>query len=124
MKERKYLWAWAESRDAVRRPVPVRPQLEALEERWTPSGFGVQPSFTSNEILAVSGSGPNDVFAVGVGGTILHSTGRNGPSLDLFAPQSSGTTEALNGVWGSSSTNVFAVGANGTILHSTNDGSS
>ena len=53
------------------------------------------------------GSGPNDVFAVGANGTILHST-NDGAS---WHAQTSGTTQTLYGVWGSGPNDVFAVGA-------------
>jgi photosystem II stability/assembly factor-like uncharacterized protein len=59
----------------------------------------------------VWGSSGSDIFAVGEGGSILHSDGTNWRALR------SGTTNALYGTWGSSSSDVFAVGAGGTILH-------
>jgi len=57
------------------------------------------------------GSSPEDVFAVGDSGTILHYDGT------VWEPDISGTTLGLKGVWGSSSSDVFAVGSSGTILH-------
>lgn len=67
------------------------------------------------------GSGPDDVFAVGSGGTtpsatILHFNGRSWSFVEVDADSS------LASVWGSSSNDVFAVGSKGMILHS--DGSS
>ena len=61
---------------------------------------------------AVWGSSASDVYAVGSGGKILHSTGLNNWSLSP-----SGTIAHLYGVWGSSASNVFAVGYQGVILH-------
>jgi len=62
------------------------------------------------------GSGPNDMFAVGFNGTILHSTG------GAWTQMTTNTDVDLYAVWGSGASNVFAVGAGGTILHY--DGSS
>jgi len=77
----------------------------------------------TSSMNAVWGSGPNDVFAVGGFGRILHYDGvdPNWKEMD------SGTAVDLFGVWGSSPNDVFAVGGsvygtNGTILHY--DGSS
>ncbi len=58
----------------------------------------------------VGGFSGSDVFAVGVGGTIVHFDGFT------WSPQTSGVVWRLNGVWGSSPTDVFAVGDNG-VLH-------
>ncbi len=57
------------------------------------------------------GSGPNDVFAVGGGGTILHYDGA------VWLPMASGTDGGLRGIWGSSSNDVFVVGDGEIILH-------
>ena len=62
-------------------------------------------------LSGVWGSSGNDVFAVGVLGTILHYNGTS------WSEQSSGTIHDLQYVWGSSASDVFAVGANGTIVH-------
>jgi hypothetical protein len=64
-----------------------------------------------DELHAVWGSGPFDMFAVGRFGAILHSDG--GAWLAMASP----TTQHLNGVWGVGPNNVFAVGDAGTILH-------
>ncbi len=53
------------------------------------------------------------MFAVGVGGTIVHYDGTR------WTAQTSGTTQYLFGVWGSRGTDVFAVGIYGTLLHGT-----
>lgn len=57
------------------------------------------------------GSAPDDVFAVGDGGTIIYYDGTS------WTPMTSGTNNQLFGVWGSSSADVYAVGEMGTILH-------
>ena len=66
---------------------------------------------TGQRIKAVWGSSSNDVFAVGMGGTILHYDGT------AWSPMSSGTSHTLVGVWGSSGSDVFAVGYRGTSDH-------
>jgi hypothetical protein len=70
----------------------------------------------ANDLRAVWGSGPNDVWAVGVRGTILHYDGRAWRRVE------SGITEDLSGVSGTSSDDVWIVGSAGTVLHY--DGSS
>ena len=68
------------------------------------------------DLRGIWGSGPNDVFAVGDDGTIVHYDGATWSEMD------SGTTRDLKGVWGGRPNDVFAVGGSGTILHY--DGSS
>ncbi|MCK4237364.1 MAG: hypothetical protein KAX38_09620 [Candidatus Krumholzibacteria bacterium] len=67
---------------------------------------------TRRVFTGVWGSGESDVFAVGLGGTILHYDGSN------WSLMNSPTTKDLYDVWGSSENDVFAMGLNGTILHS------
>ena len=62
-------------------------------------------------LKAVWGSGPNDVFAVGAQGTILHYDGAT------WKPMTSGANADLEGVWGSGPQDVFVVGAEGMVLH-------
>ena len=66
---------------------------------------------TTNTLNGVWGSSPNNVFAVGYSGTILHFDGA------VWSEMSSGTSNTLKDIWGSSEDDVYAVGANGTILH-------
>ncbi len=75
------------------------------------AGWYPMVTATQNALLGVWGSSATDVFAVGMGGTILHYDGTK------WLPMTSGTTKDLNAVWGSSGSDVFAVGADGTILH-------
>ncbi len=63
-----------------------------------------------NSLAAVWGSGPSDVWAVGIGGTILRWNG------SAWAGVSSGTTQDLYGVWGSGPSDVWAVGWDSTIV--------
>jgi hypothetical protein len=67
-------------------------------------------SGTSNDIEAIWGSGPNDIYAVGLKGTVLHSTnGTTWTSMGLGAA-------ALYDVWGTSATDVYIVGS-GVAYH-------
>ena len=70
------------------------------------------PSQTKT-LKGIWGSSAVDVYAVGEGGTILHTTdsGLN------WSYQVSSTTMNINAVWGSSAADVYAVGEHGTITH-------
>ncbi len=67
-------------------------------------------------LYGVWGSSATDLYAVGAGGAILHSTGDG-----QWAAQTSGTMNSLHAVWGSSANDVWVVGTN-MILHSTGNG--
>ncbi|MFH1681575.1 MAG: hypothetical protein ABIH26_13160 [Candidatus Eisenbacteria bacterium] len=62
-------------------------------------------------LMDVWGAAPDDVFAVGVHGEIVHWDGEDWSRME------SGVDGFLNGVWGLSGSDVFAVGDFGTILH-------
>jgi len=79
---------------------------ESSHLNWTQ-----QISGTNQTLYDVWGSSPNDVFAVGNEGTIVHYDGTN------WSHQNSGTDNLLFSVWGSGSSDVFAGGTRGTILH-------
>ena len=120
---RRWLRAMVGGRKPERQAALRRPALERLEGRCVPAAWAPQISHTTQTLNAVWGSGPDDVFAVGVGGTIQHSND-NGAAWDsLQSPSNPTTTATLNAVWGSGS-DVFAVGTDGTIQHSSNDGAS
>ncbi len=102
------------ARCPAKRPQPTyKPTAEALEDRWLPSTWNVLTSNTTNILYGVWGSSATNLYAVGGGGTILHSSDGT-----TWAAQTSNTTNPLHGVWGSSATNLYAVGRGGTILHS------
>ena len=61
-------------------------------------------------MLGTWGSSANDVWAVGLAGTILHYDGTS------WSPVSSPTAETLWSVWGSAPDDVWAAGGNGTLL--------
>ena len=102
---------------------------------------------TTRHLRGVWGSGHDDVFAVGYGGTVVHYDGANwltqastislygvwGGPEDVFAVGESGTvihhdganrqfmtthtSSPLRGVWASGPDNVFAVGDDGSVVH-------
>ncbi len=85
--------------------IPLPPQLAWTREQ------------TSEIIEEMWGSGPEDIYAVGRGGIILHSSG-NGE----WDYQDSGTSANLTGIWGSGPNDIYvSVDAN-VILHSIGDG--
>jgi RHS repeat-associated protein len=69
-------------------------------------------SATTNRLWAVWGSSPEDVFAVGDFGTILHFDGKSWAEMD------SGVDGHLYGIYGYGPNDVYAVGALGAaVLH-------
>jgi hypothetical protein len=79
--------------------------------RSTTGTWALQTSGTTEDLHAIWGTGPDDVFAVGGAGTILHFDGTS------WAPQTSNTTQYLWGISGTSDSDIYAVGSGGTILH-------
>ncbi|WP_404370639.1 hypothetical protein ACIHQR_10820 [Corallococcus coralloides] len=73
--------------------------------RWTRVASG-----TLTPLHDVHALSPTDVWAVGAGGTVLHST-----TGGAFSPVSSGTTRDLNSVWAAGPGDIWAVGAGGTV---------
>jgi hypothetical protein len=71
---------------------------------WVSDGTGV------DGFRAVSGSGTNDLWAVGEAGTIWQSDG------SPWQPRSIGTAVALNSVYAQDGQNVWAVGSGGAIM--------
>jgi hypothetical protein len=76
--------------------------------RWTPIRQGV----TSNQLNSVWQDAANDVFAVGLNGTVLHYDGTTWSALALNQP-----TYQLRSVFGTSSTDVWMVGDGGVTVH-------
>ncbi|MSP59250.1 MAG: hypothetical protein EXR72_02730 [Myxococcales bacterium] len=85
------------------------------------SSGGMAPTWTvqSNANVHELWGGPNgtSVFAVGVGGLILHSNGGGN-----WPQQASGTVADLHGVWGVPAVDVFVVGDSGVILRAPGGG--
>jgi cysteine-rich repeat protein len=73
------------------------------------------------DLRAVWVAGPDEVFAVGPLGTILHYDGNPALRWELMDSGVQDVVEGidtmLTGVWGTSPSDVFAVGTHGTILH-------
>jgi hypothetical protein len=78
--------------------------FESVHYYWT-EGRTVQ-----DELRGVWANAPNDVFAVGLNGRILHYDGQT------WSPMTSPTTGHLSDLWGRSSNDVYAAGQAG-ILH-------
>src|SRR5438105_1262012 len=103
------------------RAAAFRPALEALETRWLPSAWAPTTPVTTASLRAVWATGTSEVFAVGTGGTVLHSTDDGA----TWAVQTLTAATDLRGVWGTGPNNIFAVGTSGidgVILHSGDDG--
>lgn len=64
-----------------------------------------------NDLYALWGAAPDDVFAVGDTGTIQHFDGEKWALMDCPV------VADLRDVWGTSGTDVYAVGWESTILH-------
>jgi len=77
---------------------------------WDGSAWTSVPSGTTDFLTGVWGSGANDVWAVGGGGTIVHWDG------SAWTSASSCARNDLTGVWGSGASAVWAVGGLGTML--------
>ena len=74
-------------------------------------GWSRMASGTTNNLTGLWGPAPNDVFAVGPKGTILHFDGRT------WSPMTVAGEPHLLSIWGSSNRDVFVVGDNGVIVH-------
>jgi hypothetical protein len=70
---------------------------------WDGKAWSAVESGTSARLVAVWGSGPKDVWAVGDKGTIVHWNGA------VWSPVVSGTTDALLGIWGSRPDDIWVV---------------
>ncbi|AKU94240.1 hypothetical protein AKJ09_00904 [Labilithrix luteola] len=67
-------------------------------------------------MLAVHGASSDSVWAVGMGGGIVHVTGADGDNPVVTA-HNSRSFDALSGVWAASDTDVWAVGVRGQMRH-------
>jgi photosystem II stability/assembly factor-like uncharacterized protein len=71
------------------------------------------------DLFAIYAAAPGNIYAAGVGGTILHATdGRS------FMTEPSTFTGDLHAVWAANASDVYVVGQSGMVLHSTGTGSS
>ncbi len=79
-------------------------------ERWDGATL-IPESIGGASLRGVHGSGANDVWAVGVSGTIRHFDGTT------WSAVSSSTGANLEEVWASSPTDAYAVGSGGAVVH-------
>ncbi len=83
-----------------------------------PAWYWHQPVPQGNDLRAMSWSGTNDAWAVGVSGTVLRSTDAG----LTWVTQDAGTTRDLTGVSFSGTTRGWIVGLAGTIIATTDGG--
>jgi hypothetical protein len=86
------------------------PATDALAAGCSPAGTICKDRLTA-DMPGAWGSAPDDVWAFGSGGTIVHWNG------STWSRVPSGTDEWLSVAWGSARDDVWAVGFGGTILH-------
>ncbi len=67
------------------------------------------------DLEAVWGSGPNDIYVVGIGALVLHSADAGTTWQRVTVPVSANI--GLWDVWGSAANDVYIVGDRGTVLH-------
>ena len=79
-----------------------------LTGAWATSFTGA----ATNTLTAISGSAPDNIFAVGLSSTLVHF---DGTSWSVMTPPS-GPTYSLNGVWVFDDNTAFAVGNQGVVL--------
>ncbi len=89
--------------------------------RWNNTSWSAVNTGTSATLHAGSGATDNtglvtDIWLVGTGGTIIHSTSPVGAS-GSWSAQISGTTADLFGMTSGGQSDLFAVGGGGTIQH-------
>ncbi|RLT39629.1 MAG: hypothetical protein DWI57_09965, partial [Chloroflexi bacterium] len=77
---------------------------QALAADPGPTWTWQSPLPQGNDLYGVWGSGPDNVYAVGLYGTIVYYDGVS------WVVQTSGTTQSLFDIWGSSAIDVYAVG--------------
>lgn len=79
--------------------------------RYNGTSWSANAAPVDTTYYGIWGTSANDIFAVGIGGVIVHYNGTRWMQMD------SPTHEHLMDVWGLSSDDVYAVGFDGTILH-------
>ena len=94
----------------------VIPANEYRRERWrNGAGWTRVASGTTNDLSAISGTGPSDLWAVGAGGATLHFDGTRWSAIE------SGTAADLASVFAIHTDDVWAVGrvpgTGGVIRH-------
>jgi hypothetical protein len=79
------------------------------------------PDMYRRDIYTMWGSGPNDIYAVGNGNEIMHSTGDGTWTLQ-DSPPGSALGGVFEDVWGSGPNDVYVVGDMSGVAHSSGDG--
>lgn len=67
-----------------------------------------------NQLRGIWGAAPDDIWAVGDGGTILH---YDGATWSAPVPIGAATKNDLYTIYGTSAKDIWAAGANGTLIH-------
>ena len=83
------------------------------EATWCPVATGVSDLYA---LVSVWGTAPNDVWAAGSGGNVVHYDGAT------WSAKSTGVHNTFHAIAGSSATDVWAVSASDVLLHTTNRG--
>jgi len=78
-------------------------------------GFQPMKLNLSVYLFWIWGVGPNDVYAAGDTGVLLHFDGSDWSEVELGIDWSERTS--LNGAWGSGPNDIFVVGGGGTVIH-------
>src|SRR5258706_11280011 len=91
-------------------PPPSRHESPSKPVESHPVGPALQPPITTAGLAEISGTAPNDIWAVGSHGTTVHYNGK------LWTVVPSGTTVDLLGVYTSGSRDAWAVGDTEVVL--------
>lgn len=93
------------------RPVVDLLTVDLLRAPWSPA-YSVA---SNTPLYGVWASAPNDLWAVGDKGTIIHGVGA--PESMVYGPVALATAnpQGFRGVWGGSNNNIYAVGVGGKI---------
>lgn len=100
-------WSTFEGEEALVWSLEVKAVPPELHS-WT-----VHTSTTSQDLRAVWGASPQEIYAVGHAGTVLHHDGKT------WSVMTTGTDKNLWDLWGSGPADLFIVGSDGVVLHKT-----
>jgi photosystem II stability/assembly factor-like uncharacterized protein len=73
----------------------------------------VTPPMSMHGVIAVWGSGRNDVYVADVTPAVYHTTDRGATWTTVALP----TTAQIRDIWGSDCNHVYLVGSGGVIVH-------
>ncbi|MBC7643870.1 MAG: hypothetical protein H7123_02005, partial [Thermoleophilia bacterium] len=91
---------------------------------WSDSCTVACPLTGADLIKALDGSTTSDVWAVGAGGVIIHSTNADTAGAPTWTAQTSGTTQLLQSVKALSTLVAYTVSSSGAVLETLNGGTS